>query len=114
MKNKPKHELKASRETLQRFWEEGLSGKKLIEDHTVATDSFLADRFAEIKGGDGDIALVALGGYGRKELFPFSDIDLMFLHGRWVRGKVLENAIEKLMYPLWDAGLEVGHSVRTV
>jgi [protein-PII] uridylyltransferase len=114
MKIKDKHELKASREALQRLWEDGLSGLRLIEEHTAAADAFLADRFGELDGGDGDMALVALGGYGRGELFPFSDIDLLFLHGRWVKGTALEKAIETVLYPLWDAGLEVGHSVRTV
>ena len=61
-KNKQKHELQASRETLQRLWEEGLSGLKLIEEHTTATDSFLADQLAKLDEGDGEISLVALGG----------------------------------------------------
>ncbi len=63
------------------------------------------------------LALVAYGGYGRGELNPYSDIDLMFLYaagggrpvevtlGEWTSG---------LLYTLWDIGLKVGHSVRTV
>ena len=94
-----KKEIEASRETLQKLWEEGLSGLKLLEKHSAAIDSFLVDRFTELDGGDGEISLVALGGYGRQEHFPFSDVDLMFLHGSRVKGAVLEKAIETLFYP---------------
>jgi len=59
------------------------------------------------------LALVALGGYGRGELAPFSDIDLLFLlpykqtpHG--------EQVVEFMLYRLWDLGLKVGHAVRSV
>ena len=59
------------------------------------------------------LALVALGGYGRGELAPFSDIDLLFLlpykqtpHG--------EQVVEFMLYRLWDLGLKVGHSTRSI
>lgn len=109
-----KHELHASRETLQQLWEDGLSGRLLLDKYTEAIDVFLQDRFAELTGGDGELTLVALGGYGRGELFPFSDIDLMLLHSRWVKKNILKKTAEGILYPLWDAGLEVGHSVRSV
>ncbi|MEN8136052.1 MAG: [protein-PII] uridylyltransferase [Thermodesulfobacteriota bacterium] len=109
-----KHGLRASRETLQRLWEDGLSGWQLLDKHSEAIDVFLQDRFAELTEGSGEMALVALGGYGRRELFPFSDIDLMLLHSRLVKKKVLVETAETILYPLWDAGLEVGHSVRSV
>jgi [protein-PII] uridylyltransferase len=53
-----------------------------------------------------------LGGYARRELCPASDIDLLVLHSGWGRAD-LEAAVEQLCYPLWDAGLSVGHAVRT-
>src|SRR5688500_10694189 len=61
----------------------------------------------------GRLAVVPVGGYGRCELAPGSDIDLLLLHER-VAPADLEDAVRALVYPLWDAGLKVGHSVRTI
>ncbi len=65
------------------------------------------------------IALVALGGYGRAELNPHSDIDLMFLHEGQVAQQtrplpVLERLMDGVWLPLFDLGLKPGHSVRTI
>ncbi len=64
------------------------------------------------------MALVAIGGYGRAELNPFSDIDFMFLHdGQIAAGKplpYLSKLIDGVLYPLWDIGLKVGHAVRSI
>jgi [protein-PII] uridylyltransferase len=64
------------------------------------------------------LAMVAIGGYGRAELNPHSDIDFMFLHNRQVAaGRPLpyfSRIIDGMLYPLWDIGLKVGHSVRTL
>jgi len=64
------------------------------------------------------LALVAIGGYGRSELNPYSDIDLMFLHhGQVSAGRpypTLTKVLDGILYPLWDVGLKVGHSVRTI
>ncbi len=62
--------------------------------------------------------LVALGGYGRSELSPHSDIDLMFLFPSKARASLVKNLqqhlSDEILYPLWDCGLKVGHSTRTV
>jgi [protein-PII] uridylyltransferase len=64
------------------------------------------------------MGLVAIGGYGRAELNPHSDIDLLFLHDRQVAARRplphLSKIIDGVLYPLWDIGLKVGHSVRTI
>jgi [protein-PII] uridylyltransferase len=65
------------------------------------------------------LALVAIGGYGRGELNPNSDVDFMFLHtGEYVQGgkpkPELNLLVDGLLYPLWDINLKVGHSVRSI
>ncbi len=65
------------------------------------------------------LALVALGGYGRAELNPQSDIDFMFLHeGQVVAGSKplphLSKVMDGILYPLWDLGFKIGHSVRSL
>lgn len=62
-------------------------------------------------GVEGRVALVALGSYGRRELTPGSDVDLLVLHGE---GEDPGPIAERLFYPFWDAGITLGHSVRTV
>ena len=59
------------------------------------------------------VALVAVGGYGRGEMAPFSDVDLLFLTTPKPSAKTLK-ALEFVLYLLWDLGLKVGHATRTV
>ncbi len=106
-------ELRAKREALESLWRQGLSGSTLLKKQTALVDDFIRNRFSNGRGGHKDIALLALGGYGRGELFPFSDIDLMLLYAPAAE-KNLTQVTESVFYPLWDAGLEVGHGVRTV
>ncbi len=58
------------------------------------------------------LALVAVGGYGRREMSPFSDVDIMVLYEGRSR-KEIEAFVKAFMYPLWDMGMDVGYSVRT-
>lgn len=71
----------------------------------------------DIGGGDEmleHISLVAVGGYGRAELNPFSDIDIMFLHDGVLPVATVEDIAQKLLYFLWDMRLDVGYSVRMI
>ena len=58
-------------------------------------------------------AIIAQGGYGRGELNPQSDIDLLFLH-TWKVTPFVESLTERLLYTLYDSGLQVGHALRTI
>ncbi len=60
------------------------------------------------------ITLAAVGGYGRGELNPFSDIDIMFLHAGSIPVAKVEDVAQKLLYFLWDMRLDVGYSVRVI
>jgi [protein-PII] uridylyltransferase len=60
------------------------------------------------------VALVALGGYGRRELAPYSDLDLLVLHEKREPGPFVKEASEKFLYALWDLRLEVGYGIRDI
>ncbi len=90
--------------------EAGGRGAALCEALSDATDEAIAGLFDDAAGGAGGVALVAVGGYGRRQLAPGSDLDLWLLHDG--RGDVAAVA-ERLWYPIWDAGLKLGHAVRT-
>lgn len=61
----------------------------------------------------GHVSVIALGGYGRRELAPFSDVDLLFLYpGK--PGRAVKPFVEQVLYRLWDIGLTVGHSFRSI
>ncbi|MGD0063010.1 MAG: [protein-PII] uridylyltransferase, partial [Streptosporangiaceae bacterium] len=66
---------------------------------------------AELLGAEAGVALVAVGGYGRKELLPRSDLDVLLLHGG--RDDIAGIA-DRIWYPVWDSGAELDHAVRTV
>src|SRR5262245_11246253 len=61
----------------------------------------------------GAVAVLAVGGYGRRELFPGSDVDLVVLHEESSH-RLAERVAEAVLYPLWDLGLATGNAVRTV
>lgn len=60
------------------------------------------------------VSLIALGGYGRRELAPHSDLDLLLLHERRDPGPYVKEASERFLYALWDLRLEVGYGIRDV
>jgi [protein-PII] uridylyltransferase len=89
------------------------TGRAWCRAHTDLVDVWLAELLRGAAGFDAapSIALVAVGGYGRAELCPASDIDVVLLHDS--RPDIATIA-DRLWYPIWDAGLKLGHSVRTV
>ena len=108
--------LHAQKEALEELWQQGLCGHELLLRYTALVDSFIIDHFNSspvVSSARGAITLVALGGYGRQELYPFSDVDLLLLHN-WQAKKYMQEVSEAILYPLWDAGFDVGHSVRGI
>lgn len=85
------------------------SGAQLRRELTALIDAVAIELFES----SGDLALVALGSYSRRELCPFSDIDIWVLYPK-KRKQHVDDAASAVWYPLWDAGLELGHSVRSV
>ncbi|MEV0979987.1 [protein-PII] uridylyltransferase [Streptomyces sp. NPDC049915] len=76
------------------------------------TDDWLAQLFAAGAGELRGVSLVAVGGYGRGELSPRSDLDLLLLHDG-ADPKAVAALADRLWYPVWDLGLALDHSVRT-
>ncbi|NEB65796.1 hypothetical protein G3I39_01730, partial [Streptomyces fulvissimus] len=60
------------------------------------------------------LALVAVGGYGRGELSPRSDLDLLLLHDGSTPAAAIARVADRIWYPVWDLGLDLDHSVRTL
>ncbi|MET0729219.1 MAG: [protein-PII] uridylyltransferase [Acidimicrobiales bacterium] len=89
-----------------------LVGAALCRRYSDLVDEWLAALLeeAEQAAGPGDVALVAVGGYGRAELSLQSDIDVVLLHGGRSDIGLLA---DKIWYPIWDEGVKLGHSVRT-
>ncbi|MFB3737768.1 MAG: [protein-PII] uridylyltransferase [Candidatus Velamenicoccus archaeovorus] len=97
--------------SLDRAYSPGHHGRWSAARRAELVDGCLRELFSDADPPDG-VALVAQGGYGRSELAPRSDIDLLLLHPGSDPEAVAALA-ERVLYPLWDAGLTVGHAVRT-
>ena len=87
-----------------------LPGRAWCEAWSDAVDTALTRLSAPVVDTH-RLAVVAVGGYGRRELAPGSDVDLLLLHDR-LEKQALEFAVRHIVYPLWDAGLTVGYAVR--
>ncbi|MFP4674008.1 MAG: [protein-PII] uridylyltransferase [Opitutales bacterium] len=109
---------------LERKHRKGDSGRKVCQARAAMIDVvvenlFLAalDLYTSQYGAiPCKTAIIATGGYGRGELNPHSDIDLMFLYPEKISGQAFETfqalLAEEILYPLWDLGLKVGHASR--
>jgi [protein-PII] uridylyltransferase len=93
---------------IRQWFGEGCSGRTMTERYTAEIDRLVKDVFLSIDPG-ADVALMATGGYGRGEMAPFSDVDVMF----FAKDRRDTRATEKVLYKLWDTGLEISHSFRT-
>lgn len=99
----------------------GAGGMEVVSAYSMMMDHLIRYLFTAVKedfirrypSDQRRCTLIAQGGYGRGELNPCSDIDLLFLYS-WKILPYVEAVTEKLLYTLWDAGLQVGHAIRSV
>ncbi|GIU46995.1 bifunctional uridylyltransferase/uridylyl-removing protein GlnD [Shewanella algidipiscicola] len=108
-----KSALKLQNEQLLERFNAGESVTLLVKQRCRAVDALLCKQWQCHRLDQHPVALIAVGGYGRGELHPHSDVDLLFL----IDGKLSqagEHQLGQYIAFLWDAGLEVGHSVRSV
>ncbi len=103
--------LQQTRISLHEAYLQHRSPARLLRHWQGTVDPILTQLWIQ-HGLPDDIALIAVGGYGRKELYPYSDIDLLILLPQR-EDDITSERIEKFIGELWDIGLEVGHSVRT-
>ena len=113
--------LESRREGMLRRLQEGVAGTEVVSDFTALVDTVLIGRYRNVirqRGGDAPsgmqhCCLVAVGGYGRRELAPYSDIDVMLLY-RAGGEMVVQDLSKQVFHHLWDLGFQVGHSVRSI
>jgi [protein-PII] uridylyltransferase len=104
--------LAEGRAQLRERYLAGLPARRMLRGQATAADGLLRDAWRHVKM-PASAALLAVGGYGRGELFPWSDVDLLVLLDQDPDAGI-EARVEEFIGTLWDIGLEVGHSVRTV
>jgi [protein-PII] uridylyltransferase len=121
-----KNFLKVESHRLKLLHRAGADGKEICQARAAILDALLQHLWEAAKKSLSvqaqkefpPIVLVAIGGFGRAELNPHSDIDFMFLHeGQVAAGKplpCLTKLIDSVLYPLWDIGLKIGYSVRNL
>src|SRR5215510_847028 len=107
-------------ESLKLMHAGGASGQTSVKAHASLIDDVIRSltRLIMTDAAAGDIrpepvVIVALGGYGRGELHPSSDIDLMVIHDGEL-GAYVQRVAQELLYTLWDLGLQIGHSLRSL
>jgi len=111
--------LGRARTTLRERHEDGVGGLELVAAYTDAIDRLIVFLFTEASTQflsrsarlNQKFTVIAQGGYGRGELNPCSDIDLLFLYP-WKVNPYIETVAAGILYALWDAGLTVGHALR--
>jgi [protein-PII] uridylyltransferase len=94
------------------------SGADAVNARSAAVDALVATLWAELLTAEpilaAGISIVGVGGYGRRELFPHSDVDMMFLLDSRVPERAVKESIRRMSQSLWDAGLRVSPMTRTL
>ncbi len=99
---------------LQKKFRENEDVNQLVKARAWVVDQLILYAWDSLIPAGENISLVAVGGFGRGELHPHSDVDLLILLAESPPGEKLRSAIEAFVTLLWDAGFYLGHSVRTV
>ena len=105
-------EVKANQISLQQQYEQTGDARALLKQRSAQVDVVLKKLWQQLDF-PATMALAAVGGYGRGELYPASDIDLLILLPQEASAP-LQEKLERLVGYFWDIGLEIGHSVRTI
>ncbi len=99
-------------------FEAGASGSATIAARSAALDELVRGLWQQAVEQDGrlatGVALVAVGGYGRQELFPYSDVDVLFLLDGRVAEKDVKDAIRRVNQEMWDCGIRVSPATRKI
>ncbi|RKZ90723.1 MAG: [protein-PII] uridylyltransferase, partial [Gammaproteobacteria bacterium] len=98
---------------LQQQFEQQVDIVQLVHQRAAFVDQVLQQLWQQHLGEYFPINLIAVGGYGRGELHPYSDIDLLILLDESI-SEHLPDCLSDFLTQLWDVGLEIGHSVRTI
>lgn len=109
----PADALRAARECFEADIRQARGGRQAALEYSTAVDRILAGLLAAADASTSPAALVAVGGYGRRQLCLHSDIDLLILFGGRIT-RAEERLVKALLHPLWDLGFDVGHQVRQV
>ncbi|QOY92849.1 [protein-PII] uridylyltransferase [Massilia sp. UMI-21] len=112
LRQRLKARLKAERQALIDAFDADGKPEKLLRGLRTCVDGILGEAW-DAAGLPAHTALVGVGGYGRGELFPYSDVDLLVLLGQ-PADALTQAKLEGLVQLFWDLGLEIGHSIRTV
>ncbi|NLA74407.1 MAG: [protein-PII] uridylyltransferase, partial [Deltaproteobacteria bacterium] len=111
--------LRDARDALFTDFSNGSVKEAFQERYSEIIDDYFSSSLKESKTGQylfknrHPFALVAVGGYGRRDLCMYSDIDILVLFGKNIPPNA-KSLVEELFYPLWDLGLEVGYGIRSV
>ena len=108
--------LSSGRELLKAAHDAGTPAPEIVQNHAWLVDRLLHHLWVELNNYHQpatELSLVAVGGYGRGELHPHSDVDVLLLIRNEANNRVLA-LTERLVQTLWDIGLDVGYSTRTV
>ena len=105
----------AESEKIRERFEQSHNGQIAIRERSNLTDSFITELWNQFSPGSSDrICVAALGGYGRRALFPCSDVDVLFLHESPLSDDAQKRVIPQISQALWDLRLRVSPTTRSL